>query len=280
MIVINILSLFSNIGISEALLDKDKFNVVIANEIDEKRVDIYKNIYPETNMIKGDIRKEEIKKNIINKSIEKNVDIIFVTPPCQGMSTAGKMNKLDERNLLICDAIEIVNKVSPNYILIENVPGMLDTIITVDGKDYTIGEYIKTSLEESYSIEYKIINMYDYGVPQSRERVIFLITKKGISRKWEFPSIIKKRSNLNNAIGHLPILDPYIYDIPEKDMLKIFPTYHERKEKALSISKWHKPPKHVRRQVEVMLRTPTGKSAFQNKNSFLPRKKEIGRAHV
>lgn len=270
----NILSLFANIGVAEALLDKNKFNIAVANEMDDRRAKIYKNIYPETEVIIGDIRNKEVKESIIHRSKDEEIDIILATPPCQGMSTAGKMNKKDDRNLLICDTVEIINELNPKYILIENVPGMINTIININEKIITIGDYIEESLSENYVIKSKVVDMNDYGTPQSRERVIFILTRKDIKNIWEFPKKTNYKTTIYDAIGHLPILDPYIYDVDEQERLKIFPNFYEREKEALSISKWHKPPRHVKRQVEVMLRTPTGKSAFENDSKFLPRKKD------
>lgn len=270
----NILSLFANIGVAEALLDKNKFNIAVANEMDERRANIYKYIYPETEVITGDIRDKEIKENIIHQSRDEAIDVILATPPCQGMSTAGSMNKKDDRNLLICDTVHIINELKPKYILIENVPGMVNTIIDINDKNITIGDYIVESLSENYDIQSKVVDMNDYGTPQSRERVIYLLTRKDVENIWEFPEKTNDYKTIYDAIGHLPILDPYIYDVDEKERLQIFPKFYERKKEALSISKWHKPPRHVKRQVEVMLRTPTGKSAFENDSKYLPRKKD------
>lgn len=270
----NILSLFANIGVAEARINKEKFNIVVANEIDKQRAEIYRHLYPETEMVEGDIREKAVKTAIIKQSLAKNVDIIFATPPCQGMSTAGKMNKHDERNLLICDTIEIIHEIKPKYILIENVPGMLQTIIEVASKDFTIDEYIHGSLLEDYEIDRRIINMHDYNVPQSRERAIYLLTRRDVSKKWGFPDECDQRKTLYDAIGHLPILDPFIYDVSEEERVALLPNYAKRQEAALAISKWHKAPRHVKRQVHVMLRTPTGKSAFENPEQFLPRKKD------
>ena len=78
---------------------------------------------------------------------------------------------------------------------------------------------------------------------------------------------------MKDAIGDIPIIDPFIRDIPEDEFKALFPLYEKRKKKALSISKWNIPPKHIFRQVYVMQHTPTGKSAFQNGDKWLPRKK-------
>ena len=118
----NILSLFANIGVAEALLG-DIGKVVVANEIDPKRAALYQNIYSDSKMICGDITKKEIIEEIIEESKTAKVDIIMATPPCQGMSTAGQMKKEDPRNLLFLYAIRIIKEIKPSYFMFENVPG-------------------------------------------------------------------------------------------------------------------------------------------------------------
>ena len=70
------------------------------------------------------------------------IDFVIATPPCQGMSLAGKMDPSDKRNQLIYYAIEIIKKIKPKYVLLENVPQALKTKINIDGKKVLILEYI------------------------------------------------------------------------------------------------------------------------------------------
>ena len=106
----------------------------------------------------------------------------------------------------------------------------------------------------------------DYGVPQMRERNIFLLVREDINFKWEFPKK-QKQINLEEAIGHLPSLDPLLREGLEFT-LKKFPDYEKKKSEGLKISKWHYPPKHSWKQVEWMMHTPTGKSAIYNEVYF------------
>ena len=135
------ISLFANVGIAETYFSDIGIEIIKANEIDEKRARFYSDMYPETKMIIGDIRNKEIVDQIIDEA--KDIDFIMATPPCQGMSTAGKMNKYDPRNYLITNTIDIINKIKPKYIFLENVPEQLKTKIKVDNKIYLIPVYPK-----------------------------------------------------------------------------------------------------------------------------------------
>ena len=268
------LSLFANVGIAESYLKEIGIDVVLANEIDEKRIKFYQHLYPETEVIPGDITSERVKKLIITKSKKLGVDLIMATPPCQGMSTAGKMDPSDERNNLVCHAIEIIKEIKPKFVFLENVPEQLSTYIIHDGAKILIPDYVFQALSDLYQFNDNfIVNAQDYGVPQNRERAIMLMVRKDINVRWNFPSK-EKLVTLRDAIGKLPPLDPEVKDITHKELLKLFPKFEERKKAALKISKWHYPPQHIYRQVISMMHTPTGKSAFDNIPLFQPHKKD------
>ena len=270
---INALSLFANVGIAETYLKEVGVDVVVANEIDPKRVKFYKHLYPETNMIEGDITDNNIKKEVIIQSKINHVDLILATPPCQGMSTAGKMDKWDARNMLVCHAVEIVKEIMPKYVFLENVPQQLTTKIKLNDKIMYIPDYIKEELQNDYVFnDNYVIEASEYNVPQYRERAIMLLVRKDIGKQWNFPQKTGTTS-LAEAIGDLPSLDPEIYDIPYDELLKMFPDFETKKATGAAVSKWHYPPKHVKRQVVSMMHTPTGATAFDNIEKFQPRKK-------
>lgn len=272
---IKAMSLFANVGIAETYLKEIGIDVVVANEIDKQRVKFYNYLYPETNMIEGDITSDVIKDELISIAKKEQIDLIMATPPCQGMSTAGKKDKNDVRNSLIKHAIDIIKQVKPKFIFLENVPEQLNTYITYNNKKILIPEYIKNELNKEYNFnEEFVINAADYGVPQTRERAIILMVKKELGKKWRFPTKDKEIITLKKAIGKLPSLDPELYDLSYEEQIKVFPQFEEKKERGLQVSKWHYPPKHIYRQVYSLIHTPTGETAFNNIDEFKPKKKD------
>lgn len=269
-----ILSLFANIGVAEALLEEIGFSVPVANELIKKRADLYQKIYPNSKMVCGDITDYEIYKEIIKKSKSAGVDIILATPPCQGMSTVGQLDEDDERNYLVLPVISAIKDINPQYALIENVPNFVSTSIFYEGERRMLVDIIKAELGNNYNISIQIINTADFGVPQSRERMIILMTKKGLKKEWAIPSKDETVVTMEEAIGWIPIIDPFVKDIPKEEFNRIFPLYEERRKKALSISKWNIPPVHIYRQVKAMQYTPTGKSAFDNSPEHRPIKED------
>lgn len=268
----NVVSLFANIGIGEAYLKSLGFNVIVANELEPRRADIYRQIYPETNMICGDITNKDVYSSIVSATKKQKIDVIMATPPCQGMSTAGKQDKFDVRNDLFLYAIKLIKDVKPDYFIFENVPGFMTTSILYNEEPRIIPDVIKDLLRTTYTMSFNIVDTQDYGVPQSRTRMILLGTHRRTAHKWVMPDTDPEVKTLADAIGDLPIVDPFIYDITEEEMLKVFPKYKQREKAALKISPWHMPPHHILRQVITMQHTATGCSAFDN-DKYKPRKK-------
>lgn len=259
-----VLSLFANIGVAEAYFEKIGVNVVVANELVERRAKLYSEIYPKTNMVCGDITNPEIMDRIVDESKRRGVEIVMATPPCQGMSTAGYQKDDDERNKLIGYVLDVVKKLHPRYVFIENVPLFLNTYIQIGNEKILIPELIKRELGKDYVIRMYVVDVKDYGVPQMRERALLLLSEKSEMIQWELPEKEDKLLTMEEAIGSLPMLDPYVKDISDEERKIMFPHYEERKAQALKISPWHKPPHHIKRQVVAMQHTPTGCSAFDN----------------
>ena len=264
------ISLFANVGVAETYLEEIGIDIVLANELNEKRARFYKHLYPNTEMIVGDITKNEIKQQLINKSKKYGIDFLIATPPCQGLSLAGKMDPTDERNQLISYAIDIIKELKPKYILLENVPQLLKTKIKINNKLITIPEYIHLELDEHYFFaKQNLVSAMDYEVPQMRKRNLFLLSRKDQAYKWEVPNP-KPQITLREAIGNLPSLDPLLKE-GLTETLKLFPDYLKKKEMAEKISKHHHPPIHAKKHVITMMHTPSGKTAFDNE-VYYPKK--------
>lgn len=261
------LSLFSNVGIAEAGLDLlADVDIIYANELLKDRAEFYSCVHPNTQMIQGDITNDELRETIITKSIEANINFIIATPPCQGMSEAGNRLDFDERNQLILYVVDVINRVKPQFAIIENVPTILKTKIVFKGEILLIPDYLKRELSDYKFNNDSLIKAMDHGIPQMRERNIYLLVRKDINITWTFPpkeDII----TLRQSIGSLPSLDPYLREGEDFTTQK-FPLFHKRKENGLKISKWHFPPTHSWKQVEWMMHTPSGKSAIYNEKYY------------
>ena len=264
------LSLFANVGIAETYLHELGIDIEVANEIDEARARFYTHLYPDADMITGDITDQEIFKKVIEKARAKKVDFIIATPPCQGMSLAGKMDQFDKRNQLVYYAIEAIKKLKPKYILLENVPQLLKTKIKINDQIVAIPEYIHQELGKDYNFaNQNLVSAMDYGVPQMRRRNIFLLSRKDMQYIWQIPTP-QKRITLKDAIYDLPSVDPLLKE-GLGETIKLFPDFLEKKEKAEKVSKFHTPPVHAKKHVIAMMHTPSGCTAFDNEK-YYPKK--------
>lgn len=227
----NGLSLFANVGIAESYLAEVGVNIVVANEVLEERAHFYQDVYPECNVICGSILSQDVVEQVISCSLEKNVEFIIATPPCQGMSPAGKKDPKDARNSLVTSAVDIIEKIKPKFVILENVMQQLKTKIVYNNELVLIPEYLRMRLGADYVFNSNpVIDSKYYGVPQQRKRAIFLLARKDTGIKWEFPQKEKRLVTLRDAIGDLPSLDPLI---KEEQYRSIFPDYEKKKKEGL-----------------------------------------------
>lgn len=267
---IKAISLFANVGIAETYFDTLGIDVVIANELLEERAKFYKHLYPKTSMIIGDITDSDVFNRVVEEAKVSKVDLLIATPPCQGMSNAGRKDPEDPRNFLIYYAVEAVKQIRPRFVIIENIPMQQHTQILFNGEYLFIPQYVENELRDYYTFnEQHIVNAMDYGVPQSRQRYIYLLSSKTENVTWEFPEKQNNILTVKDAIGSLPSLDPCLREESEKWR---FPDFEEKMQRGIEVSKWHYPPVHSWKQVEWMIHTPTGMSAFKN-NVYFPKTK-------
>lgn len=249
----NTISLFAGVGIGEFYLKEININVVLANEIVKSRADTYAVLYPTTEVVCGDICDSNIKSDIIKKAKKQNVKFVLATPPCQGLSRAGS-NKTDsallsdKRNFLILNAIEIAKAIGATHLLIENVPRFQNMLFPHEGKLISLEELLKITFGNQYTVDVQVFNAADYGVPQTRNRVVYRVWEKGTA--WELP-VKEQPISLMEAIGDLPSLEAC-----ENSSIKN-----------------HYARKHPLNQIEWMQHTPNGCSAYANENHF-PQKKD------
>lgn len=143
--------------------------------------------------------------NWTNEYLEKlneNNDIIGIIggPPCQGYSTVGTRDVNDPRNQLYKEYCRIVEKIQPEFFLIENVKGLL-TLAGGAFKEDIINRFEKLG----YKVNYQILNAADYGVPQNRYRVFFVGMKNG--HDFSFPKKLDYKVTTFEALSDLPSLE-------------------------------------------------------------------------
>lgn len=152
---------------------------------------------------------EEINDETINGIFEKldsiignqSIDIIIGGPPCQAYSLVGRARdprgmEGDERNYLYKQYLKFLDRYNPNIFVFENVKGLL----TAQNKKL-FPQIISEMEDLGYVVEYKLLNAKDFGVPQSRERLIIIGTKEEID--FSYPDFEKEKNNITiNDLFH------------------------------------------------------------------------------
>lgn len=197
-----ILDLFCGAGgMSYGMHKNPHFKTVVALDIEERYARTLKRNMPEINLVIGDIRNDNIKERVINLSIKNNVNMIIGGPPCQGYSLKGKKLGLeDPRNFLFLEYLKLVEKLKPEIFVIENVKSLLSA-----SKGWFKEEIINRIKKLHYKVNVGVLTASDFGVPQTRERTIFICSR---SKKIELPlPTVRKVVTVREAIEDLAYLE-------------------------------------------------------------------------
>ena len=144
-----------------------------------------------------------------------SIDLVIGGPSCQGFSRAGRRDVNDPRNMLFGEYVRVISEVQPKYIVLENVEGFMDMqfmgYVGITGIHYPDGsvtpDILRNELREIgyQTLEPRVLNAAAYGVPQRRNRAIFIGYREG-QRVPEYPAPILEEENfltLRDAIGDL-----------------------------------------------------------------------------
>ena len=169
-----ILDLFCGAGgFSYGMEKNPHFKTLVSLDNDPYVGDTFKKNMPECDVVIGDITQNIIKNRIIEISKAKGVNMIIGGPPCQGFSNKGKkLGLADPRNFLFREYLSLVNELQPEVFVIENVRTLLSA-----SSGWFRDEIIKTIEGLGYYVDYGVLNALHFGVPQARERAIFICSK-------------------------------------------------------------------------------------------------------
>lgn len=235
------ISLFSSAGVGCYGFKQANFECIATNELLNRRLKVQKinnKCSEESGYISGDITLQETKQLIfdeISKWIPKGndkVDVVIATPPCQGMSVANhkKADNEIERNSLVVESIQIINKIKPRFFIFENVAAFMKTGCTApDGTIKEIGSVVYSELGNDYVITHRILNFKNYGNNSSRTRTIVIGVHKSYAEfiaPIELFPIYREEKVLREIIGDMPSLK--WGEICTTDFYHAFRTYPEK----------------------------------------------------
>mgnify|MGYP001560155863 CR=1 FL=1 len=236
------------------------YDVVGFVELEHDFHDTYKKNFPESFVLGDDVR------NITSKNVEEwkkafgEIDTLFGGPPCQGFSLAGKRDVFDPRNELYLEFVRIASILKPKTILLENVR-LLTSMKTVYG-NYASEDIVNRFEKIGYKTSFQVVNAKDYGVPQSRERVIFIGVRNDlVSEPITFPEKTYGETNNQSLFSNL---QPYVtFRDATKDLERLESGEKSSKD-PLHFAIVH--PNHV---IQWLKAIPEGESAHNNPNPNL-----------
>lgn len=261
----NVVDLFSGAGgLSRGFMDAG-FNVVLGVDFDDAALKTFKENHGNAEAMKLDLFDHDNIDRIVEylKENKINLDVLVGGPPCQGFSLAGKREEFDQRNILYSAMVKTAAKLKPKVVVLENVPGML-TLYNGAG-----AKRVKEDFEEiGYNvIEPKILYAPEYGVPQIRKRVFFVMTLKDSDLgTYEYPTPILTEEEFvtcEQAIGNLPSLEGcedyslnQVWDYTRQPM-NAYEEYMRRNSERIYN---HTPTKHAEETIRLISLVPEGKN--------------------
>jgi site-specific DNA-cytosine methylase len=148
-----------------------------AVEFNANAAETYRLNFPDTPVLERDIATVMAEELLVLTGLQVGeLDILDGSPPCQGFSTAGKRQLDDPRNTLFREYVRLVEGLQPKVFVMENVSGM------VKGKMKLFFRTVMQTLKATgYTVRCQLLNAMYYGVPQSRERLIWIGVRPDIS---------------------------------------------------------------------------------------------------
>lgn len=189
------IDLFSGAGGMSEGLRQAHFNTKLAFEIDATASATYKLNHPKTYVYTQDIRTIDL-ADVRRKLHGRTLHLLAGCPPCQGFSSIRRLNRNkpveDDRNSLINEYVRFVDELQPYTIMLENVPGLAMS------EDF---HKAVQHLRENYYIDYAVVNVKNYGVPQRRQRLVMVGSRLG---PIHIAPPTKTKSTVRDIIGNLP----------------------------------------------------------------------------
>lgn len=210
-----VVSLFSGAGGMDLGFIKAGYRVLWANDFQKDAVTTYqKNIG--NHIVYGDIT--QISKDQLPK---ESIDVVLGGFPCQGFSVANtKRSMEDKRNFLYLELLRVVKELQPKFFVAENVKELLSM-----QNGQVLNMILKNFEELGYRVNYQVLNAANYGVPQSRERVIIIGNRIGVENPFPTPTYttntqlephLKPTPTVKESIGFLQTEEPTNGKIEER----------------------------------------------------------------
>ena len=183
-------SLFSGIGGIDLGFEQAGFGIAWANDLDAAACKTYRNNFPNTILIEGDVRN-------IDPHTLSDVDVLIAGFPCQPFSVMGYRRGFnDPRGNLFFEIVRFIDIKQPKVVFLENVQNLMEHD---NGKTFLV--IYNTLAQFGYSVKYKVINATDVNIPQNRSR-IFIVAFRDVEDcdKFSFPQYTQLKATIDDII--------------------------------------------------------------------------------
>lgn len=216
------IELFAGAGGLALGLEMAGFENIGLVEIDKWASETLKINRPQWNVICEDIEKvanRDLQKEFGIKKYE--LELLSGGAPCQSFSYAGKRLGLeDARGTMFYHYAKFLDKLQPKMFLFENVRGLL-----THDKGKTFKTILNIFEQQGYTVNYKILNAFDYGVAQKRERLIVVGVRNDLAGKvnFQFPKKHDKKLMLRDILKNVPESECAKYSKEKQEIFKLVP---------------------------------------------------------
>jgi DNA (cytosine-5)-methyltransferase 1 len=179
-----VISTFAGCGGSSLGYSMAGFRELLAVEWEQNAADTFRLNFPHVPLYHGDIAKLSVEECLRLTGVAPGeLDVFDGSPPCQGFSTAGKREIGDQRNQLFREFVRLLSGLRPRAFVMENVSGMVKGDFKV-----VFAEILRTLKACGYRVSARLLNAMWFGVPQSRERMIFAGVRDDLGVEPSHPS--------------------------------------------------------------------------------------------
>ncbi|HOV12874.1 MAG TPA: DNA (cytosine-5-)-methyltransferase [Spirochaetota bacterium] len=204
----NYISLFSGGGGSSIGYKKAHFNCLGQVDSGVHAVKTLKKNFPDAHQYYYDINTIDPKQLLEDFNIKPgDLDLLDASPPCQGFSMSGKMEVDDKRNVLYKNVFRIAKVLKPKVIFIENVKGLNSKKMS-SHKHGIMNEFKKSG----YDFVSMLVNCGKVGLPQNRNRMVFLGFRKDLKVKPTFPVMDHKQVNVEDVLPYITAVSSGQFD--------------------------------------------------------------------
>lgn len=253
-----VISLFSGGGGFSLGFSWADFYIVGFLELKNAFRQIYRQNFSQAVELGADIKKISDEAISEWKKSFGEIDVVIGGPPCQGFSLSGKRDVSDSRNNLFESYLKVVHGLQPKIAVMENVR-LLTSMKTADG-ELIINRIYKDFHQSGYLVKHFEINAKDYGIPQHRERVIFIAVRNDLENVE--PSMpMPTHGETNNLFSSVSPYRTFADACSDLEFL-------ESGEKS-RIDELHEAVRHPDHVIKWLWDVPQGKSAHENEDPNL-----------